>query len=88
MNKLIKEKVINSKGFFRVTLLLCLILFFYTTLNHNLSYRIISIDYYSQNEFSKSLIEGHGISKGLIDENDLSQKKYLKESSFIDLKPN
>ena len=80
MNKLLKEKVINSKGFFGFSLLLCLVLFFFTTINHNLSYRIISIDYYSQNEFSKSLIDGHGISKSLIDESDLSQKKYLKES--------
>ena len=70
----------NNRIIFNVILVLTLGLFFYTTLNHNLSYRIISIDYYSQNEFSKSLIEGHGISKGLIDENDLSQKKYLKES--------
>lgn len=70
----------KNKIIYKSILTLSLGLFFYTTVNHNLSYRIISIDYYSQNEFSKSLIDGFGISKSLIDENDLSQKKYLKES--------
>ena len=64
----------KNKIIFKLILTLASGFFFYTSLNHNLSYRIISIDYYSQNEFSKSIIEGHGISKSMIDGNDLSQK--------------
>ena len=70
----------KNKIIYKSILTLSLGLFFYTTVNHNLSYRIINVDYYIQNQYSKSLLGGHGISKSLMDESDLAQKKYLKES--------
>ena len=72
----------KNKIIYKSILTLSLGLFFYTTVNHNLSYRIISIDYYSQNEFSK-MRDGVGIVNaargGVIDEmallNNISKNK-------------